>query len=405
MILGAVLTIVVVLVTACGSAANAPPTVSDSRPTPTDASATARPSATAPEATEEPEATTDAYPQPAIVAVDGLNVRSGAGPEHPVVEDWNVDVGIAFSVPVQLSTDDVVMVLEPAVDAADGQWARVAVNFAFYETRTLIGWVNVGPPDDPWIRDFDEKVCPEVVDGYGEFWHPSNPLATLACYGSRSLRIEGELTPTYLYGGELCGPTAWQWCSNQRLSGFDVWVDLAAVGSVPAEGSLATAVGHFDDHRAAECAVELAGDEATAAVLECRTRFVVDEIISPPPVRGAIGSPAPILEFLGTETYADGAWTRYRFRIANAAAYDQELFAEAPDLEPCGGLDSAGRTWVVLRAQTGHEIGLLCAPHPDLDELTTPVRTGEEPPTQVSVDLVDRAEGTTYRSEPITIGE
>ncbi len=146
-------------------------------------------------------------------------------------------------------------------------------------------------------------------------------------------------------------------------------------------------------------------DEPLVAMLRCRTSFVVDEVVSPPLPRFRLGAPAPVIEFVGAETYDDGRWTRYRLRITNWDDYSADLLAPAPDLEACGGIEGAARTWVTIHAATGAETELFCAPDGSGDPawLSFARRTGEDPPPEVYVEMFDRVDEVVYRSEPVPV--
>ena len=107
----------------------------------------------------------------------------------------------------------------------------------------------------------------------------------------------------------------------------------------------------------------LGEDELVAAVLRCRTSFVVDEVVSPPLPRFRLGAPAPVVEFMGAETYDDGRWTRYRLRITNWDEYPTDLLASRTGpRRRAAESEVAARTWVTIHAASGAETELFCAP-------------------------------------------
>ncbi len=106
--------------------------------------------------------------------------------------------------------------------------------------------------------------------------------------------------------------------------------------------------------------------------------------------------PDPVLVAEGTEEYDDAfgnPYTRYELTVANWADYPAELFAAAPDLEPCGLNDSASRTWVdIVDADVDDRIYGFCAlAEPlDLTGIWFAMPRGMAPPLRVYVTLWDR---------------
>jgi hypothetical protein len=62
--------------------------------------------------------------------------------------------------------------------------------------------------------------------------------------------------------------------------------------------------------------------------------------------------PTPNLVFDGIEKYESSGkpFTRYKFKIANAAAFRPELFSPAPNLPPCGSKSNASRAGSIFTA-------------------------------------------------------
>ena len=112
--------------------------------------------------------------------------------------------------------------------------------------------------------------------------------------------------------------------------------------------------------------------------------------------------PKPVLVFLGQEPYeASGTlWTRYRYFVANAAAYPNELFAAAPKLPPCGTNTKASRTWVDFYAQSGKRLYGFCAlgGNNDLGQLWFALERDVLPPSWVYIEMRDRQTGLKYKS-------
>jgi hypothetical protein len=106
--------------------------------------------------------------------------------------------------------------------------------------------------------------------------------------------------------------------------------------------------------------------------------------------------PVPHLRFDGTEDYigSDGnPYTRYDLSVANWADYPAELFAAAPDLEPCGLNGNASRTWVdIVDADIEDRIYGFCAlgEPQGLTGIWFAVARGTAPPSRVYVSLWDR---------------
>ena len=348
------------------------------------------------------------YPQLARVTVDELAVRSGPGVEHAIVERGAADMGLGFTVPIRVNADAAVLVLEPPTVVDGEDWAHVAVNHTFYDTDIYVGWISTGPSDAPFIAPSDPSACPSADDGYLFETPLSYGLMVLPCFDSRQLMIEGEMRAASI-GMTGCQPEDWLRCLLIELpsvNGLHLHIDPLAGLEMPLPGSLVTVTGHFDDPRSQTCATpDLTDGERVAAILRCRTSFVVDEVVSPPLPRFRLGTPAPLVEFAGSETYDDGRWTRYRLRVTNWDEYPTDLLAPAPDLEGCGGIEVAARTWVTIHAASGVETELFCAPDGSGDPawLSFARRTGEDPPSEVYLEMFDRVEEIVYRSEPVPV--
>ena len=112
--------------------------------------------------------------------------------------------------------------------------------------------------------------------------------------------------------------------------------------------------------------------------------------------------PKPVLVFLGQEPYeANGKlWTRYRYAVANAAAYPNELFAAAPKLPPCGRNTKASRTRVDVYALSGKRLYGFCAlgGNNDLGQLWFALERDVLPPSWVYIEMRDRQTGLKYKS-------
>ena len=227
-------------------------------------------------------------------------------------------------VPIRVSADAAVLVLEPPTVVDGEEWAHVAVNHTFYDTDVYVGWISTGPSDAPFIASSNASACPSADDGYLVETPLTFGLVVLPCFGSMPLMIEGEMRAASI-GVTACQPEDWLRCSDAELpsvNGISLHMDPSAALEMPPPESVVTVTGHFDDPRSQACGGPALGeDELVAAVLRCRTSFVVDEVVSPPLPRFRLGAPAPVVEFVGAETYDDGRWTRYRLRITNWDEY------------------------------------------------------------------------------------
>ncbi|HWL40019.1 MAG TPA: hypothetical protein VNO75_07255 [Gemmatimonadaceae bacterium] len=118
--------------------------------------------------------------------------------------------------------------------------------------------------------------------------------------------------------------------------------------------------------------------------------------------------PNPILGFARTEfaTVSGVTTARYYVPVTNFAAYPAEMFAPAPNLDPCGGNDNSSRTWVdIYDASDDFRLFGFCAlgAPENLQSLWFGKATFVAPPAQVYVKMVDRATGTTYVSNDVSI--
>ncbi len=112
--------------------------------------------------------------------------------------------------------------------------------------------------------------------------------------------------------------------------------------------------------------------------------------------------PAPVLHYLGHEHYSTGAgvFIRYRFEVANKAAFPAALFAPAPNLPPCGNNTNSSRTWLDFFGQDGRRLYGFCAlgSPADLGTIWFALPPGQDPPNWVYVELNDRQTNQRYRS-------
>jgi hypothetical protein len=369
----------------------------------------AAPSTTPEDANDQHAPETAVEPgQLASVVVDRLTVRTAPGEEQPAVTYGVADAGRAAEVELTVAKDDLILVTSPSIESSGVQWAEVAVNIGnhFFEP-IRVGWIPLEMAQGPSVLEFDPEQCPSTEDGYLSDSVPAHSLVVLTCFGSSELRVEGAVRDG---NGVPCVASEWlrcPWASVPSVASLPVFVDPAAGTRLPPADSLVTVTGHFDDPRAARCDDDMDGHEIQLmAVLRCRTSFVVDEVVSPPSARLPVSSFRPLIESAGTETYADGAWTRHFVRVVNWDELDGEIFGPAPDLPACGGIAPAARAWVRILDEGGHELALYCQPGPPelLSLLAFVRRTGSDLPAAVYIEILDRLEQVTYVSEPIEIG-
>ena len=112
--------------------------------------------------------------------------------------------------------------------------------------------------------------------------------------------------------------------------------------------------------------------------------------------------PNPVLIFTGAEYYTTGGknFVRYRFDVFNKEAYQNEFFAPAPTLPPCGANTRASRTWVDLYDQSGRRLNGFCAlgTPGDLNGIWFAIEEGVVPPSWIYIELNDRQTNTKYKS-------
>jgi hypothetical protein len=106
--------------------------------------------------------------------------------------------------------------------------------------------------------------------------------------------------------------------------------------------------------------------------------------------------PAPELDYLGREPSGDpGVPDALWVEMTNFGDYDFALFAEAPDLPPCGENPRAARTWIELHLDEtpNHSYcgPFASPPLPDTRMLAVFHDPSDPPPTVITVELWDRA--------------
>ena len=111
--------------------------------------------------------------------------------------------------------------------------------------------------------------------------------------------------------------------------------------------------------------------------------------------------PNPVLYLLGQEYFTSNGknYTRYRFDVLNKAQYPDDLFAQAPNLPPCG-TKTAARTWVDFYDQSNHRLQGFCnlGKASDLGTIYFAMESDKVPPSWVYIELNDRKTNTKYKS-------
>jgi len=112
----------------------------------------------------------------------------------------------------------------------------------------------------------------------------------------------------------------------------------------------------------------------------------------------------PVLVFTGKEDYeAHGRqWKRYKYKVTKLADYPNELFAQAPDLPPCGLNTKSSRTWLDIYEVSGKRLYGFCAisNREGLGQLWFALERGALPPSWIYIELTDRKLGRKYKSNP-----
>jgi hypothetical protein len=117
---------------------------------------------------------------------------------------------------------------------------------------------------------------------------------------------------------------------------------------------------------------------------------------------------APALVSHGSlvEQGGDGRWyTRYLLEVTNRDVYPDEMFTPAPELPPCGSNTESSRTWVDVFDDQGQRRYGFCAltSSDGLKNVWFSVLQGAPAPRGAYVQIVDRACGTTYVSNTVTL--
>jgi len=112
--------------------------------------------------------------------------------------------------------------------------------------------------------------------------------------------------------------------------------------------------------------------------------------------------PNPVLYFMGAEHFtSNGAnMIRYRFDIDNKDSYPTDMFAQAPNLPPCGNNTKASRTWLDFYDQSGKRLYGFCAlgKPADLNGIWFALPEDVVPPSWIYIELNDRQANVKYKS-------
>jgi hypothetical protein len=112
--------------------------------------------------------------------------------------------------------------------------------------------------------------------------------------------------------------------------------------------------------------------------------------------------PNPVLYFVGAEYVTIGGkeMVRYHYDVLNKDRYPNELFAQSPELPPCGTNTKSARTWVDIYTQTGKRLHGFCdlgKPY-DLGKIWFALEADVIPPSYIYIELNDRKTSTKYKS-------
>ena len=112
--------------------------------------------------------------------------------------------------------------------------------------------------------------------------------------------------------------------------------------------------------------------------------------------------PTPVLALLGQEPFQAGGkqFIRYRYFVANAESYPDTLFAQSPNLPPCGQNTKASRTWVDFFDKAGKRLNGFCAlgSHNVLNGIWFALDAAVIPPSYVHIEMTDRQTNTKVKS-------
>jgi hypothetical protein len=112
--------------------------------------------------------------------------------------------------------------------------------------------------------------------------------------------------------------------------------------------------------------------------------------------------PNPILYMTGSEYYSAGGknWIRHSYDVLNKASYPDAMFAQAPNLPPCGLNTKSSRTWIDIFDSRGKRLYGFCAlgNASDLGKIWFATEDGTVPPSYIYIEIHDRQTNTVYKS-------
>ena len=112
--------------------------------------------------------------------------------------------------------------------------------------------------------------------------------------------------------------------------------------------------------------------------------------------------PNPVLIFTRAEYLTVGGveHTRYVYDVFNKEAFSAEMFAQSPNLPPCGSNTKASRTWVDIYDQSGKRLNGFCGlgKPEDLSSIWFALKSDEIPPSWIYIELTDRQTNIKYKS-------
>jgi hypothetical protein len=264
-------------------------------PSPTEAVPSAEPTAAEPTSGPEvqyPNELNFANDFAMRVLVSGLNIRArpstsgakiGTAPKGSVylVHDYRIQAnGYAWYFGYQAGVN------------ADGSVPTLPNGIGAMGVDPIAGWLAAGTSDTPYLQPIAPR-CPTTVDLRNVQAMLSSE--TISCFGTKQIALKG----TYGCGGcggsnpgtfspdWLASPLTFNFLSLDPSKGIGPFaVRFAPGGPVPpAEGSIISIHGHFNDSRASTCKIAFPPDNGTGtmvplasavAVAYCKAQFVVD---------------------------------------------------------------------------------------------------------------------------------
>lgn len=117
--------------------------------------------------------------------------------------------------------------------------------------------------------------------------------------------------------------------------------------------------------------------------------------------------PKPVIRYNGWQDNTENGRTlrQYKFEVVNRDSFPDEIFAAAPELEPCGRNANASRTWINIYDGRGRRIYGFCAlrSNAELSLISFNLPPDEVPPEKVYIDMVDRQTRTVYASKKVKL--